>query len=791
MKKFLLSIATVLFGATMMSAAEVTFDFANETYGLTRITDNNGPYIDNGTTLTENGGVTITLNKTADKNGWRLWSDGLRIYKNSGTSMTITASENITGIEFTMAKTNLITSYAVNGGSSVTVSGKEFTVSCSASTVNLDLTCANNGAIASLKVVLGEGGGQTPDPTPDPVQTVGNGSKESPYTVDDVIALNNDGKTGVWVKGVIVGVMNYVDGTGNVFSATELTTGTNIVIAGATTGYEQNYVCVQLPAGAVRDNLSLVAHPEIFGKEVSVCGNLEKYCGVWGVKSTTDYELDGQSVPDPDPVTTTGDGSETKPYTVADVIALNNTKAGNAWVTGYIVGSANGQSAKDDFSAATGDGASASNVFIAATAGETDYAKCVPVQLPVGDLRTAINLKDNAGNLGKVLNIYGSLEKYFGMPGIKTPTAYTLNGEGGGQTPDPTPTDTEGQGTETDPYTIADVIKLNNNGATGKWVNGIIVGVMNYVDGTGNVFSATELTTNSNIVIAAASTGYEQNYVCVQLPAGKVREDLNLVDRPGNLGKEVSVCGDLIKYCGTWGVKNTTAYTIVGGLAPLPVAETPSLTSFVEDQCTSNTKITGTVTVFYQSADKKYTFITDGETNLEVYGAMANAYVNGDQLTGIIGKFSYYQNMPQMTPQIDSFGEPVHGEAIAPVEKALGSVAPADFVVIKGATITEEAGESTTTYTVSQGADSRQLFNRFNISGVAAAENVDIVGIGAVYGENAQLFPISITLAGEDGISEITAADGAASAIFDLQGRRLSAPVKGINIINGRKVLVK
>lgn len=107
MKKFLLSFLTVLFGAVTMSAESVTFDFANETYGLTRQTDNSGAYIDNGVVV-ENGGVSITLNKTEGKNGWRLWTDGLRAYKNSGTAMTITASKNIASVEFTKRTSYII-----------------------------------------------------------------------------------------------------------------------------------------------------------------------------------------------------------------------------------------------------------------------------------------------------------------------------------------------------------------------------------------------------------------------------------------------------------------------------------------------------------------------------------------------------------------------------------------------------------------------------------------------------------------------------------------------------------
>ncbi|MCM1309466.1 MAG: hypothetical protein NC301_00385 [Bacteroides sp.] len=49
------------------------------------------------------------------------------------------------------------------------------------------------------------------------------------------------------------------------------------------------------------------------------------------------------------------------------------------------------------------------------------------------------------------------------------------------------------------------------------------------------------------------------------------------------------------------------------------------------------------------------------------------------------------------------------------------------------------------------------------------------------------LFPIETPLA----IKEISNAVAAEGAIYDLQGRRLAAPIKGINIINGKKILVK
>ncbi len=146
-----------------------------------------------------------------------------------------------------------------------------------------------------------------------------------------------------------------------------------------------------------------------------------------GVKNLTEYELDGQGGGGGDtpvnPPVVAGDGTKEKPYAPSAVIALNNPGT-TAWVEGYIVGSAPGMSA-DTFTTATGADASNTNLFIADTAGETDYTKCVPVQLPAA-MRDALSLQKVPGNLGKKLNINGQLVKYFGVPGVKTPTEYEL-----------------------------------------------------------------------------------------------------------------------------------------------------------------------------------------------------------------------------------------------------------------------------------------------------------------------------------------------------------------------------
>ena len=127
-----------------------------------------------------------------------------------------------------------------------------------------------------------------------------------------------------------------------------------------------------------------------------------------------------------------GDGSKDNPYTVADVLALNNPKT-KAWVKGVIVGYVN-----DNTYYFTADNVSNNtNLLLAADARVTEKAFCIPVQLPAGTIRTALNLQDNPTNLGCELLIYGSLEAYFSAPGIKSPSDYVLGEGSGGE--DPTP----------------------------------------------------------------------------------------------------------------------------------------------------------------------------------------------------------------------------------------------------------------------------------------------------------------------------------------------------------------
>ena len=133
-----------------------------------------------------------------------------------------------------------------------------------------------------------------------------------------------------------------------------------------------------------------------------------------------------------------GEGTKEVHYTVSDVLILENPNR-EAWVKGYIVGYVNGQSINEESAifGAEGESVSVSNMLIASDVNQKDYTQCVVVQLPQGDVRTALNLKDNPENLGKQVNLLGNLEAYFGVCGVKEVSDYVLED---GETPEPVPT---------------------------------------------------------------------------------------------------------------------------------------------------------------------------------------------------------------------------------------------------------------------------------------------------------------------------------------------------------------
>ena len=263
--------------------------------------------------------------------------------------------------------------------------------------------------------------------------TIGPGAEDNPYTVDQALSIITDGGTAsdVWTTGYIVGAVapgvTSVSSNSDIQFTAEPDLDNTLVIA-------QNPDCtdwtkcmlISLPQGSkLRTYGNLRDNKDNYKKQMWIKGNFGTSLDMPAVTgnngSAGTFRIDGVEVPGGDePSPGEGDGTQAKPYTVAQVIALGSPGS-TAWVEGYIVGWVDGAdiTAGSHFEVPS---TSASNVLIAATPDEKDYAKCVPVQLVSGtDIRSKVNLKDNPGNLGKKLKIEGSLRLTSVSPASRLP----------------------------------------------------------------------------------------------------------------------------------------------------------------------------------------------------------------------------------------------------------------------------------------------------------------------------------------------------------------------------------
>ena len=212
------------------------------------------------------------------------------------------------------------------------------------------------------------------------------------------------------------------------------------------------------------------------GDEVIVYGNVVNYKG--NTPETTqgkayihwqkrgDTVLDGSAPDTPD--TPADGGTWDKPYTVAQAIANQTGK--EVWVHGYIVGSipADVSSFVLENMTFTADGASGTNICIADVPDETNYANCAPVQLPGGsDARTDLNLMNNPSKLGVEVWLKGKATTYFGAPGLKEISKYSLTAPTAedDQAPSEEPTEEpKGNGSLENPYNVSAVLSLYAKG---------------------------------------------------------------------------------------------------------------------------------------------------------------------------------------------------------------------------------------------------------------------------------------------------------------------------------------
>ncbi len=438
------------------------------------------------TTFTSNG---VTLNTTDGSTASRIWKAAsgkydFRVYKTA--TMTIAAPEGgvITAIAFDGSTVN---SFSANSG---TVDGKNWT-GAATSVVFTWAANASTQKINTITVTFSTDGSVTPDQGGDGEggdENEGEGETEVTYTtIAEVLAA---GAGNAATKGTVVATYArgflFSDGTGTILvyqgSDKGVVAGDAVTVSGETTMYggllqfgntavvektgtatvehpaatvmegaamdaylaapaiqyveytgtltiNNNYYnvavegaataigSIQYPQDAIKASLTNGSVVKVTGYTIGVSSN--KYVNTMAVMVEVIEE--GEEPEEPETPT------ETKAYTVTEALAAYvDGKQIPAIVTGYIVGAVKSAPEKD--SQFGPDAAVATNILISDNAETLDYTECLIVQLPSGDIRSALNLVDNPGNYKKQVKITGSVEKYYLVAGLKSVTAYEFTG---------------------------------------------------------------------------------------------------------------------------------------------------------------------------------------------------------------------------------------------------------------------------------------------------------------------------------------------------------------------------
>ncbi len=445
------------------------------------------------------------------------------------------------------------------------------------------------------------------------------GSAEAPLTVDEILEQGTPSSpiADTYVKGYIVGFINGMNKTDAFFGAPtpdmENPTNSNLLLASSSGEDDVAYcLAVQLPAGDIRNTLSPVYHPEYIGQMVTLLGSNEKYFGVNGLKSVTEYSwgelLNGNHTPPVapviDPVTSldekfasipanwtnvavTGDKSfYSTSYSGETYAAMTGYKGTqppfDAWLISPPVKIDECESKILTFDTQVNGYGSTTTEFKAYILTSNDPANATKTLLSPsypaapasgysgwvasGDL----DLSSYSGEIYIGFNYTAAQDANYATWCV---TNVKLNaGQGGGQT-------TGEKGTEENPLTVSQLLAntcpAKNQGEPGWYVKGYIVGFIDGQNTSAAIFGAgAGEQTNTNILIAEAADCKDIALcVPVQLPVGDIRSALNLVANPENLGKIVTLCGTYETYFSVPGFKNVISYKLEGGVTPPPAPE--------------------------------------------------------------------------------------------------------------------------------------------------------------------------------------------------------------------------
>lgn len=323
-----------------------------------------------------------------------------------------------------------------------------------------------------------------------------------------------------------------------------------------------------------------------------------------------------------------------------------------------------------------------------------------------------ITMPSNAGADGKNPNLQ--------FTSVRIYTGSDKPGEGGGDNPQPQPGET---GSKENPLTVAQFLAQGtpSSAIANTYVKGYIVGNAPGQKISEAIFTA-EGASASNILIAGAADCKDYTLcIPVQLASGTApRAALNLMDNPGNLGKEVILCGSHEAYFGTNGLKSVTWYQLAGGVDPDKEIDCSTVAELLAVPNGSKFNFAGEAVVSYANGPDCYIFDNTGATLL--YSSKNDPWPSvlapGTIVTSCSGVRSDYKGTVEFIPVMNTLAtEEGEGAPYAqPVNNAdaLAALAVDTYVVAKNVSIAiDEANDRQATITYADGTTSA-MWNRFS-----------------------------------------------------------------------------
>jgi hypothetical protein len=315
--------------------------------------------------------------------------------------------------------TNTVKIYNLKGFGNKDITNTEFVAKGDAVVVYGTLQKYKNNSTGDITPEVSSGyvysvNGKTEDDTPNPEDAIKKGATaEDAMTAEEALTYID-----TFSDGFTTSKQYYVKGT--VSEVTEISTekGNATFTMGRLTVYRmkglENKSITTADYVKANDEVIVLAKLQRYKKDDTVTPELS---------SGYIYSLNGKTQEEVAPVTFEGDGSEANPYTVTDVRKMveESYPTETVWVKGVIVGSA-----KSATELNTED--KASNIAIAKD--EDSSSEFIPVELKSeSDARTQLNVVDNPNNFGKTVWLYGKIQKYFGVAGVKNLEAFKLEGQ--------------------------------------------------------------------------------------------------------------------------------------------------------------------------------------------------------------------------------------------------------------------------------------------------------------------------------------------------------------------------